>query len=208
MSLFPQFPSGEFTSLFRLLDDYDVHRSTGSRATGRDGQTSTIRAFRPKFDVRELKGSYELQGELPGIDQKDINIEFVDPHTLVITGRIERSASQGNAASITGDEPARSITAATDKSNSSRKATVEGGDRAGKPSGPDGRSGKATDLESAGEPEYTCWVSERSVGEFHRSFTFPSRVDQDAVTANLKNGILTVTVPKLTAPVSKKIRID
>ena len=207
MSLFPQFPSGEFTSLFRLLDDYDVHRSTGSR-DGRDSQTSTIRAFRPKFDVRELKGSYELQGELPGIDQKDINIEFVDPHTLVITGRIERSASQGNAASITGDKPSRSITAATDKSTSSRKATVEGGDSAGKPSSSDGRSGKATDLESAGEPEYTYLVSERSVGEFHRSFTFPSRVDQDAVTANLKNGILTVTVPKLTAPVSKKIRID
>jgi len=198
------FPSGEFTPLFRLLDDYDIHR------TGRGSHASTIRAFRPKFDVRELKDSYELHGELPGIDQKDVNIEFVDPHTLVITGRVERSVSRGNAASITQDEPAGRITAATEKPTSSRKATVEKEGTTAKPSSPAVKSGNAaaTDSESAEEPEYTYWVSERSVGEFHRSFSFPSRVDQDAVTASLKNGILSVTVPKMAAPVSKKIHID
>ena len=46
------------------------------------------------------------------------------------------------------------------------------------------------------EPSYHYWVSERSVGEFHRTFTFPDRVDRDGVKANLKNGILTVLVPK------------
>jgi len=201
------FQSGEFTPLFRLLDDYDIHR------TGRGSHASTIRAFRPKFDVRELKDSYELHGELPGIDQKEINIEFVDPHTLVITGRVERrGASRGNAASITNGEPAGRITGATGKSTSSHKATVEDADEdegvTAKPSSPAVKNGNPP-KESAEEPEYTYWVSERSVGEFHRSFNFPSRVDQDAVTANLKDGILTVTVPKMTAPVSKiKIHID
>jgi len=193
MSLF-QFSSGEYTPLFHLLDDYDVHRS------GRGGQTSNIRAFRPKFDVRELKDAYELQGELPGIEQKDVNIEFVDPHTLVVSGRVEHSASRGNA-SVTQDGPS---------GRSSRKATVEdegSGDSTAKPSSPATRS-KNTPRESAGEPEYTYWVSERSVGEFHRSFSFPSRVDQDAVKARLKNGILNVTIPKSTAPISKKIHID
>ncbi len=43
------------------------------------------------------------------------------------------------------------------------------------------------------------WLSERSIGEFSRSFKFASRVDQDAVTAHLDNGVLTVTVPKAKA---------
>jgi HSP20 family protein len=181
------FPASEFTSLFRLLDDYDVHRS------GRGTQTSTIRAFRPKFDIRELKDSYELHGELPGIEQKDVNLEFVDPHTLVITGRVERSSTQSNAptGSIDQDQPAGRI-ASGEKPTSPKKATrnAEG-------------SSAATE-----EPEYTYWVSERSVGEFHRSFTFPTRVNQDNVSASLKNGILSVVVPKQPAPVAKKIRID
>jgi len=70
------FPAGKFTSLFRLLDDYDFHHFS------RGAQTSTIHAFCPKFDIRELKDSYELHGELLGIEQKDVNLEFVDPHTL------------------------------------------------------------------------------------------------------------------------------
>jgi len=190
------FPSGEFTSLFRLLDDYDTHRS------GRGGTSSSnVRAFRPKFDVRELKDSYELHGELPGVDQKDMNIEFVDPHTIVITGRVERNVTGGTPpASIARDEPAGRITS-KEQPKSFQKATVED-ENAAK------RSSPATGSRSApaDEPEY--WVSERSVGEFHRSFTFPSKVDQDAVTANLKNGILNVVIPKLTAQTFKKIRID
>jgi len=40
------------------------------------------------------------------------------------------------------------------------------------------------------------WVSERIVGEFSRAFRFPGRVNQDGVKASLKDGILTVDVPK------------
>jgi len=52
------------------------------------------------------------------------------------------------------------------------------------------------------------WVNERSVGEFHHSFAFPAHVDQDAVKASLKNGILNIVVPKETAPQSRKINIE
>jgi HSP20 family molecular chaperone IbpA len=40
------------------------------------------------------------------------------------------------------------------------------------------------------------WPTERSMGEFSRNFNFPVLVDQDGVTANLKDGILSVLVPK------------
>ncbi|KIM78763.1 hypothetical protein PILCRDRAFT_824178 [Piloderma croceum F 1598] len=182
------FPSGEFTSLFRLLDDYDVHRS------GRGRPSSNIRAFRPKFDVRELKDSYELHGELPGVDQKDVNIEFVDPYTMIIAGRVERIVSRGTP-------PASIELPSKEQPKSSHKATVED-------EGAVRRSSAADGSGSAAEEESEYWVTERSIGEFHRSFTFPSKVDQDAVKANLKNGILNVVVPKLTAPVSKKIYIN
>ena len=56
--------------------------------------------------------------------------------------------------------------------------------------------------------KYKYWVSERSVGEFHRSFSFPGRVDTDGVKASLKNGILHVMVPKSVHKESKRIQIE
>jgi HSP20 family molecular chaperone IbpA len=41
-----------------------------------------------------------------------------------------------------------------------------------------------------------------------RTFKFPGRVNQDAVKASLKNGVLSVTVPKAPAVVAKKIAIQ
>ncbi|KAJ5480625.1 hypothetical protein N7530_006134 [Penicillium desertorum] len=74
--------SGDFAPLFRLLDDYDDHRSGRNQAA--------IRSFSPRFDIRESEEAYHFDGELPGIDQKDIDIEFSDPQTLVVKGRSER----------------------------------------------------------------------------------------------------------------------
>ena len=37
---------------------------------------------------------------------------------------------------------------------------------------------------------------ERFYGKFHRSFTFPTAVNPDAIKANFDHGVLTVTVPK------------
>ncbi|KGO42470.1 HSP20-like chaperone [Penicillium expansum] len=73
---------GDFAPLFRLLDDYDDHRSSRNQ--------SVVRSFSPRFDIRESEDAYHFDGELPGIDQKDIDIEFSDPQTLVVKGRTER----------------------------------------------------------------------------------------------------------------------
>src|SRR4051812_21376263 len=83
MSLFPRFVSHshEFSPLLQLLDEF----ATVSRNGLPD--TSSIRAFTPKFDVRESKDAYELHGELPGIEHKDIQIEWGDSQTLSIAGR-------------------------------------------------------------------------------------------------------------------------
>ncbi|KAI1976886.1 hypothetical protein LOZ53_005246 [Ophidiomyces ophidiicola] len=187
MALFPRGPHSEFGTLFRLLDDYDAHRSDRS-----GGSLS----FAPKFDVREAKDCYMLDGDLPGIDQKDINIEFSDPHTLVIHGRTERAYSASGL-------PGKSIEGGKATGAHKGKGTTTTGGGAAGGTGAGGGGGEM-DLE-AGE---RYWVSERSVGEFQRSFNFPTRVNQDAVRANLKHGVLSVIVPKTTAPQMKKIPIE
>jgi HSP20 family molecular chaperone IbpA len=150
-------------------------------------------AFSPRFDVRETKEAYHLDGDLPGIEQKDINIEFTDPHTLVISGRTERAYEEGAP-------PGRRI-------EGSRQPQIEeeGEETQSKEKG---KGKKQAGREETAEPQHRYWVSERSVGEFSRSFNFPSNVDQENVKASLKHGVLSITVPKAAPPASKRITIE
>ncbi|KAI5815683.1 HSP20-like chaperone [Pyronema omphalodes] len=52
------------------------------------------------------------------------------------------------------------------------------------------------------------WISERSTGEFSRSFRFPSDIDVERVKASLEHGILKVVVPKMEKRGTKKIQIS
>lgn len=203
MSLFPAFPANDFGPLFRLLEDYDTHR-----ASGRHGHGQAIRAFQPKFDVRETNDAYELHGELPGIDQKNVSIEFADPHTLVIKGRVEREYSTGGPEQgrITGDVSDEKSHKATVEDESQENQASGQGQEAQQQQSDQQQVSKQDQQGSGGRVKY--WVTERSVGEFHRSFSFPTRVDQDNVKASLKNGILVITVPKAPAHQSKRITIE
>lgn len=197
MSLFPRF-SQEFSPIFRLFDDYERQFRNIDRHL-----EQSVRSFSPKFDVKENKDSYELHGEFPGIEQKDINIEWTDNNTLTIHGRHETVKEEGS-------KPQGFIEGGEAKENNEHyhKPTVE--DEAAESStNNETQVAKKPEQEVAKkEPETKFWVSERSVGEFHRSFSFPARVDQDAVKASLKNGILSIVVPKAKAPQARKINIE
>ena len=215
--------------------------------------------YQPRFDVREIDGHYELRGELPGVEQQDLSVEFTDAQTLVIRGRTTRETSnkpeevrvEMQAEQQFQKQPSAD-TAATESApvvghnsdamsshptGSYQKPTVEDaiGDKADQaaPSSP----GVATPTSSAAEntattanatsqviPEPTSapkqtqqqeslpspqyWISERSVGEFQRTFNFPHRVDHDGVRATLRNGVLNIVVPKASRPVSRRIQIE
>jgi HSP20 family molecular chaperone IbpA len=198
MSLFPRYATatpydGGFRSLFRMMDDIATNYESAMPSS------TSIRAFSPKFDVIEDKDAYKLHGELPGLDQKDVSIEFTDAHTLVIRGQTETRYEHSEPA----DEDQKQV---QDKSH---KATVkdESAEKSKETSVVPSESQK--DVVSSGQQKKKYWVSERSVGEFHRSFNFPSRVDQDGVKASLKSGVLSITVPKLAATKqSRKINIE
>ena len=182
-------------------------------------------SFTPRFDVREIGSNYELQGELPGLVQKDLEIEFVDERTLVIRGRTATENAQTNepVKAVAADEQAANPDNASDKSANYRKPSVEEEDYvdAGAESASSATEGGAKtptsnvpekasqQVESkAAEPNHKYWVSERAVGEFERRFSFPGRVDQEAVKASLRNGILSVVVPKIVAQEARRINIE
>lgn len=237
-------PVPEMAPFFRVLDTA-VAELTNTSGADRAARHHQRRSFTPRFDVREVGGSYELQGELPGMEQKDLEIEFVDDKTLVIRGRAEResedssnvskedkavastSAGENNNANATSVHNHDDENAASDQNNNAayHKASVEDEDGfvdagAEANSNTDTTKGKAPESNdsssstiaaadpatsvpepspksSSSEPHFKYWVRERSLGEFERRFAFPSRVDQEAVKASLRNGILSVVVPKI-----------
>jgi HSP20 family protein len=48
---------------------------------------------------------------------------------------------------------------------------------------------------------------ERFYGEFLRHLVLPYNIDQDNVDANYKNGVLTITMPKITPKVARQIMV-
>ncbi|KAF2090654.1 HSP20-like chaperone [Saccharata proteae CBS 121410] len=200
--MFPRFQ--EFSPLFRLLDDYD----RASRQSGGipNGLPSSLRTFQPKFDVKEVKDAYELHGELPGIEQKNIEIEWTDGNTLTISGRTEHRSEKG-------ERPAGFVTEGGEQNGGAQsqheyqKPSVEDEAEAKGKGTQVAKTGGSKEVSRPSE-EAKYWVSERSVGEFHRSFSFPTRVDQDNVRASLKDGILSIVVPKAQAPKARKIAIE
>ncbi|KAJ5774627.1 HSP20-like chaperone [Penicillium paradoxum] len=197
------FSQSGFSPLFQILDDYDAHRESKPRQCPKSRQCikprqctkiQTPRAFAPAFDVRELTDGYYLDGELPGVDQSNIEIEFTDPHTLVIKGHLERDYNEDSA----------STSSRSSSPAGWHQPTVEDEDAASTTSSASADTAASASAEKD-QPHF--WASERSVGDFQRTFSFTARVDQDSVRASLKNGVLSVVVPKEAAPTPKKIRI-
>lgn len=201
MSLFPRgFYDSDpsFTPLFRLLDEFDNYsrEARGNQEKPRH-RRHPLNNFNPKFDVRETDAAYELHGELPGVDRDKIQIEFTDPQSVVIRGRTERTYTAGTPPAALLEEGTPTGGAITEKGegNASPKDANNGGDQ-------------SRNQENTKVPFEKFWVQERSVGEFARTFSFPSRVDQDAVSASLNNGILSLVVPKAKKQQARRIAIN
>jgi len=183
------------TDILRMLDQFE-NSVSGSSGGMQSSGSGNVRAFSPSFDVHETEHEYVLEGELPGLtDKKDVSIEFTDDKTILVHGRIERSHtiyrdSHGNVQTIEQGEEQKKI---------------EGGseDKQGRDN-----EEKEKEKEKDKKSGLKCWLSERSVGEFSRSFSFPTTVDVDRVKASLANGILKVAVPKLEKKVSRRIEVS
>jgi HSP20 family protein len=63
---------------------------------------------------------------------------------------------------------------------------------------------KRQEREEKGKNRY---LSERSYGEFQRTFSLPADVDREKIEAAFANGVLTVTLPKTAKAAPKKIEV-
>lgn len=222
-----------YTGLFRLIDDFDKY--SGQNTSNSPTPTTTthgnahpnhaaaarhpnnsrarlVQTFVPKFDLKETEAAYELHGELPGVEKENVHVEFSDAQTIVIRGRVERSYPSSSPA------PAAPLVAQkTGESQRSLQPTVEddtedeeGATIVSHAAKED--SGKAVAEQQKAkqqqQQQHKYWITERSVGEFSRTFQFPGRVDPDHVRAALDNGILTVVVPKAKRHESRRIEIQ
>jgi len=103
----------------------------------------------PPVDVAETQESILVRAEVPGISQKDIQIEFENG---LLTIRGERAIEKTDA--------------------------------------------------------MTWHRVERTYGNFSRSFTLPRSVDPEKITANYRDGVLEISVPKREEAKPKQIRIS
>lgn len=224
------FPSmQDFAPLFSLFDESIAQVQRAQR----QARPHFKRPFNPRFDVKETNQAYSLEGELPGFDAENISIEFLDDgHTLQIKGKTvkeTRNEQPKAVQSATPVAPEAVEQAPAEKSETSsvksHQATVE--DEVEEPANASAvtqqtetqpqeqtvaEPSKAAEqqTQTAQEPQADTrhLISERYTGSFTRSFKFPSKVDQEAVRASLKDGILAITLPFARKPESRRIQIE
>lgn len=112
---------------------------------GREG----VGTYVPAFEVKETKDAFIFKADLPGVDEKDIEVT-VTGDRIIVSGKRE-----------------------TEKREDSDR----------------------------------FYAYERSYGSFSRAFTLPEGVNADTVSAELKNGVLTLMLPKRPEVQPKKIKV-
>ncbi|KAI1056552.1 hypothetical protein LB507_001424 [Fusarium sp. FIESC RH6] len=184
------------------------------------------RPWEPRFEAHETRDSFVIYGELPGLNKEHVTVEFPEPTKLVVSGKVERFIDAPKADETTSEKTAPTPTIESDnedtRSRSSYQATVEDdvdGDDFEVLSHTSGKSGtsnqpepetvsekaKETQPEQSEQPQEPRRSGYRK--EFSRYFTFPTYVNHEAVTAELKDGLLTIVIPKVTAK-SHRIMIE
>lgn len=108
----------------------------------------------PKVDVKETKNAYMLHMDLPGMSEKDVDVEL-DHNVLTVSSKHAEECEKKS-----------------DEKN---------------------------------EEKYL--IHERRCMSFSRRFSLPNDVASDNVSAKFKNGVLTVTIPRIAAPTPKRIAI-
>ena len=216
----------DMSSLFHGIDDAVEAFTSHFTPPQNQNASSSESCFQPRFDVKEEESSYELRGELPDVDSKDLEVQFEGENVLQIRGKTETEAADKstheappvyeNAAEPTAQQDESSRRSSTSSyikpTVEDEEATTSTATPAGEPTPTSTEKSASAPAEQAepetqrrNEPRY--WMSERKTGQFKRSFTFASRVDQEGITASLKNGILKVTVPKAKAPEPRRIQV-
>ncbi|WP_163991845.1 Hsp20/alpha crystallin family protein [Pyxidicoccus caerfyrddinensis] len=106
-------------------------------------------SFIPAFEVKETKDAFIFKADLPGVQEKDLEISLTGDR-LVVSGKREFEKREENE---------------------------------------------------------RYFAFERSFGSFSRAFTLPEGVDSEHIAADLKDGVLNLTLPKKPEVQPKRIKV-
>jgi len=198
----------ELNSIFHLLDELDRHLFHRRRR---------LHTYVPRFDLEEFSNSYVLMGEVPGLQRDDLSVIATDNHSLEVHGKTQRTEVRES-----NKEPDEKLAVSKDvdilkKVKDSK--TIESVDQHGTncdvgSSDENPRTVDASTVEKQREDKKLATeespkrlISERVLGEFHRSFSFAKPIITSGVTATVHDGVLKVVVPKGPAPKEKAVPV-
>lgn len=178
------------------LDDPFYDGTNDPRRTG-DHHHSHHDVVAPRFDVEETDDSYFLQGEFPGVTDKDeITLERCGPRTLAVMAHMPKFDIHKELGALSSHDTVGGINLSSKK---------EEAQAASDPMSP---ATQASQLERpvhvpGVEPRTTAEdvnllyrLSERRAGKLQRSFTFPTAVHLEGLKANFGHGLLKIKLPK------------
>ena len=141
-------PFREFSTLQDRINRV-FRESYGQRSAGQD-ESLTTSSFAPAVDVYEDEHTVTLKIEVPGIDEKDIDVRL-ENNTLTVHGerKIEKEEKEENYRRV-----------------------------------------------------------ERHYGSFTRTFTLPTTVDSEKVSATYDKGVLKIALPKKAEAKPKQIKVN
>ncbi|KAL2178624.1 small heat shock protein [Thermothelomyces heterothallicus CBS 202.75] len=173
-------PNRSFTPLFRLLDEFDNYT--------REVHGTTNERFRPRG--RRQAGAFQ-----PKFDARETDSAFE------LYG--ELPGIERDKISVEFTEPQTMVIRGRTERAYPSPSARQPADTSGAESS---EEGAGDDNSKAASDRY--WLQERTVGDFARVFNFPTRIDQNAVSARLHNGILSVVVPKARRHEARRIAIN
>lgn len=130
-------------------------------------------AVHPTFDVVELPDRFQLFGELAGVRKQDVQLEFTSPRSIQISGFVKAYHSFSKDHVKTGGMPQDNAATTSDRN--------------------DEPAPSSTDQMT---PKFLA--TERTLGYFCRTFSFPVEVQKPGCKATLEHGILSVQILKAT----------
>lgn len=128
---------------------------------------------KPLVDVKELENAYVLEMELPGLDEKDIEISLKD--NILSISSIQEAVKTENS-----------------EAKDSKKDLVK----------------SEAEEQNLVSVDAKWLIRERRSFSFTRRFNLPKDIDENAVSAQFKNGLLTITVNRKEEAQAKTIKIS
>lgn len=153
----------------------------------------------PRFDMYETSAAFVVEGELPGSRARaHMTLEWMQPRTLLIQGTLDSTGIFGPQPPEDDREAGAAKPEATNGTEeiSIAEPTEEDVKKFKEVSEEDTNDIFATSGSEVTKGAVRSWMSERCIGPYFRSFTFPSAVDEKSIKAVLRDGLLTVTIPK------------